>query len=261
MVRNMKKTRILNIIIALVLCGSLTACANNKHKDMSYSKVPTEINDPLEPLNRVIFGFNNAVDIVLFEPVSKAYLVIVPESIRNSVQNFMRNLRAPVMVANNLLQGDIGGAGVGTARFLINSTVGIGGLFDVANSHQGLEYEQEDFGQTLAVWGLGDGFYLVLPLLGPSSLRDTAGLAVDTFADPVRILASNDQNNEWIYYTRNGIEALDGRSRLIDSIRDLRHNSLDFYAAIRSIYAQKRSDLILENDGAAYDIPDYDDEF
>jgi phospholipid-binding lipoprotein MlaA len=127
-----------------------------------------------------------------------------------------------------LLQGQIGDAGVTVARFLVNTTAGVGGLVDVASTH-GLTYKQEDFGQTLAVWGMGDGFYLVLPIIGPSSLRDAGGLAVDTYADPVRLWAHN-TDNEWVYYTRVMVDGLDTRARLVSAVQDLRRNSLDYYA-------------------------------
>ena len=171
----------------------------------------------------------------------------------------MRNLRSPLIVGNQLLQGDLKGAGVATARFIINTTAGIGGLVDVASA-QGMPYEPEDFGQTLGVWGMGDGFYLVLPLIGPTSLRDGVGMAVDSFADPVRIVAHNTEN-DWIYYTRVGVEALDTRSRLVKAVEDLRSNSLDYYAAVRSAYAQKRNSQLRDegsSSGASAAIPNYD---
>jgi phospholipid-binding lipoprotein MlaA len=176
------------------------------------------------------------------EPIAKAYEAVTPSFVRDSVQSFMRNLKEPIVVANNLLQADFGGAGQAGARFVVNSTVGVLGLVDVAST-KGLNYEREDFGQTLATWGLGDGFYIVLPILGPSSLRDTAGLAVDTLADPVR-LATRDPNREWIYYTRTAVEVIDTRARLLAAVEDLRRNSLDYYAAVRSAYVQKRASLI-----------------
>lgn len=217
----------------------------------------TTVNDPLEGINRGIFAFNDLVDRVLIEPVARVYLAIFPGFVRDGIQNFMRNLRSPIIVANQFLQGDVKGAGVATARFLINTTAGIGGLVDVASA-QGLAYEPEDFGQTLAVWGFGDGFYLVLPIIGPSSLRDATGLAVDSFADPVRIVTDN-ADEEWIYYTRVAVEGLDTRSRLMKSIKDLRRNSLDYYAAVRSAYAQKRDALVRDQSESNTAIPDYDE--
>lgn len=253
-------TKISQRILVLTLCAmmafGLSACAKSQNPDSTYKSA--QISDPIEPVNRGIFAFNNVIDLFLFEPAAKVYDTLLPSFVKDSIQNFMRNLRAPLIVANNLLQGDLSGAGVATARFIINTTAGIGGLVDVASA-QGLAYKTEDFGQTLAVWGFGDGFYIVLPILGPSSLRDTAGLAVDTYADPLRIYAFN-HDDDWMYYTRNAVEALDTRARMLKSIQDLRRNSLDYYAAIRSAYTQKRKSLIRnETPQTAYAIPEFDE--
>jgi len=236
------QTKVLQKFFMLGLCCCLTlgvaGCASAKNDIQAASY----INDPLEPFNRGVFAFNNTLDRFLVEPTAKIYNAIFPDFFRDGVKNFMRNLRSPLIVANNLLQGDFKDAGKATARFVINTTAGIGGLIDVAAA-QGFEYQPEDFGQTLAVWGFGDGFYLVLPILGPSSLRDGTGMAVDTFADPVRLYAFN-RDEEWIYYTRNGVEGLDTRARYVRAVEDLRRNSLDYYAAVRSAYAQKRKALV-----------------
>lgn len=252
-------------MMVIALCAFLAlgtaSCARSVDPQTGYK---TGINDPIEPINRGIFAFNNVVDIVLIEPVAKLYNWVFPSFVRDGVQNFMRNLRSPLIVANQLLQGDLRGAGVATARFIINTTAGVGGLVDVA-SHKGMAYEPEDFGQTLGVWGFGDGFYLVLPIIGPSSLRDTTGLVADGLADPVRIVAHN-TDNEWIYYTRVGLEGLDTRARLVKAVEDLRRNSLDYYAAVRSAYVQKRQSLIRDEGkgtsgaaaGGAAAIPEYD---
>lgn len=246
-----------------MLCVSISACATSRDPEMAMR--PGVIADPLEPVNRFIFGFNNMLDQAIIEPVARAYRFILPEPVRDSVQNFMRNLREPVIAANNLLQGDLSGTGKGIARFGINTTVGIAGLFDVAG-WTGLEFEQEDFGQTMAVWGIGNGFYFVIPVLGPSSLRDGIGMTADAFADPLRIYTFN-VDKEWIYYTRNGVEAVDIRARLIDAIEDMRKNSLDYYAAAKSVYEQKRLSLINDEEtggtgasgGGDVDFDSYDD--
>ena len=252
-----KSAKILMMIVCAFLISATAGCAKSENPAAAYK---TDINDPIEPFNRAVFAFNNFFDILLIEPAAKIYNAVFPGFVRNSVQSFMRNLRSPLIVANNILQGDIGDAGVATARFVINTTAGIGGLVDVA-AMQGLSYEEEDFGQTLGVWGLGDGFYIVLPILGPSSLRDGTGRVVDTLADPVRIIA-NDTDNDWIFYTRNAVEGLDARARLVQAVADLRKNSLDYYAAVRSAYTQKRSSLIRdENPEASHAIPDYDEEY
>lgn len=250
--------KFLIIAFCTVLAFSTAACGN-KVTDAN-AGYKTSINDPIEPLNRGIFAVNNVLDRFLIEPVAKIYNTIFPDFVRNSVQNFMRNLKSPLIVANSLLQGDIGNAGVATARFVINTTAGIGGLVDVASA-QGFEYRPEDLGQTLAVWGFGDGFYIVLPIFGPSSLRDGIGMAGDMTADPVRIYAHN-TDNMWIYYTRGAVEGIDTRSRMIKGIDDLRRNSLDYYAAVRSAYTQKRQALIRNEstEGVSQQIPAYDEQ-
>jgi phospholipid-binding lipoprotein MlaA len=230
-------------VLCLTLVLGLNACAKPQKPGVTYNA--REISDPIEPVNRFIFGFNDILDRILIEPIAKGYKALLPSFARDAVQSFMHNLQSPLIIANNLLQGNVGDAGIATARFVINSTIGIGGLVDVAKA-QGLSYENEDFGQTLAVWGLGNGFYLVLPVFGPSSLRDAVGLAADSYADPVRIVAEN-TDNDWIYYTRAAIDGIDTRARLIKVVDDLRRNSLDYYAAVRSAYGQKRVSLIRDD--------------
>lgn len=237
------KSKIILSVLSLALFLMCAGNAEARKEESSYETLsPSEMADPIEPVNRAIFGFNNILDRMLIEPVSRGYNTVLPTPVKDSVQSFMRNLKSPLTLANNILQGKIGDAGVTTIRFLINSTIGIIGLVDVADA-QGFPYKAADFGQTLGVWGIGDGFYLVLPVLGPSSLRDTVGLAGDIYADPVRIVTSN-RDQDWIYYTRGGIQAIDTRSRMIKTIDDLRRNSLDYYAAVRSAYTQKRQNMI-----------------
>jgi phospholipid-binding lipoprotein MlaA len=251
--------KFLTIALCAFIALGTASCAKSQDPNATYKS--SELNDPIEPVNRAIFAFNNVLDIIIVEPVAKIYNAVFPGFVRDGVQNFMRNLRSPLIVANNLLQGDFGDAGVATARFVINTTVGIGGLVDVAG-RQGLAYESEDLGQTLGVWGVGNGMYIVLPIFGPSSLRDTTGMVGDYFADPLRIWTHN-TDNEWIYYTRGIVEGIDNRSRLIKAVEDLRKNSLDYYAAVRSAYAQKRAALIRDEnpDSTRANVPDYDAEY
>jgi phospholipid-binding lipoprotein MlaA len=252
----LSKNSVLTIVLCVVMALSTASCAKSTNPDDGLKT--TEISDPIEPVNRAIFGFNNVLDMILIEPAAKVYNAVLPGFVRDGVQNFMRNLRSPLIVANDLLQGNVGGAGVATARFIINSTVGIAGLVDIASS-QGLPYNQEDFGQTLGVWGFGDGFYLVLPILGPSSLRDAAGMTADAYADPLRIWTFK-TGRDWIYYTRNAVEGFDNRARLVKAVDDLRRNSLDYYAAVRSAYTQKRRAAVRnETPEASPSIPDYEE--
>lgn len=249
------KRSIIRLFSVICLAVTLQACTSSDKFHQA-----TVIPDPLEPVNRAVLQFNTGLDIILIEPLSSAYIFLLPEVVRDSVQNFFRNLRSPLYVANNVLQGDFGDAGVGAARFVINSTVGVGGLFDVA-ANQGLGFEPEDFGQTLASWGVGDGFYIVWPILGPSSLRDSVGSFADSTANPWRILAFA-RDEEALYFIGSGVEALDQRSRLLTSIRDLRGNSLDYYSSLKSVYEQRRSAVISDSVYTNnFDIPNYSYEY
>lgn len=212
-----------------------------------------EIRDPMEGVNRGIFKFNDAVDTAVLRPVAKGYRTVVPQPARTGVRNFLHNLKSPQIIANNLLQGDLTDAGNSTTRFAANTLFGLGGLIDVAGK-EGIKYEEEDFGQTLGVWGVGNSPYVVLPLLGPSSVRDTAGLVVDSYTDPVRLWLTNTDNEGW-YYAKVGVATVDKREELLDLLDDLKKNSIDYYAALRSSYAQRREAQVKDSsDDAA--LPD-----
>ena len=143
----------------------------------------------MEPINRAIFSFNNVADRIILEPVAEGYKKL-PSPLQSGMGNFLSNLRAPLVVINQVLQGQGENAIQSTGRFLVNSTVGVFGLIDVAEKI-GLEEKEEDFGQTLATWGVGDGFYIVLPLFGPSNLRDTTGMVMTMVTDPINAYAVN----------------------------------------------------------------------
>lgn len=202
------------------------------------------VGDPLEPLNRGVFEFNRIVDGLILKPATQLYTFAVPEPGRRGVSNFLANLRAPVIFFNHLLQGDGDQAGVTLGRFMINSTMGIFGIFDFA-SVVGVEPRQDaDFGQTLGVWGVGGGAYLVLPIFGPSTLRDAGGLAVDTFfLDPVPYFTDTDEQ-----LARWGATAIDTRYRFGPTIDDLEASSLDFYVAVRTAFLQNRASRIRRDD-------------
>ena len=204
-----------------------------------------EIYDPLEGINRAIFGFNNVADRVILEPVAKGYKKL-PPPIQSGVGNFINNLKLPLAAVNQLLQGQGKNAAESTGRFLVNSTIGILGLVDVADNI-GLEQKEEDFGQTLAIWGVGDGFYIVLPLFGPSNLRDTTGMVMTMMTDPINAYAAN-QGEAWAIPMRTAVNAIDQRSQIIDEVNALRDNSVDYYAAVRSSYYQNRKAAIMNTD-------------
>lgn len=207
-----------------------------------------EVHDPLEPFNRFVFAINETIDIFLLQPVAATYRFLLPEVVRDSVRNATRNLNSPVVFANELFQGKTDRASDTVVRFAINSTVGVLGLFDFATDW-GYPHYDEDFGQTLGVYGAGPGAYLVLPILGPSNIRDGIGTGVDALLDPwfyvlgaTTDLSSSERRA--IDIGRAGLEGVDLRSRNIENIDDLRRDSLDFYARIRSLYNQNRENKI-----------------
>lgn len=247
------KTRYLFNCAAVLSVLTLSACAGSSASN------DQGINDPLEGLNRTTLKMNDAADKALLLPIAKGYRAVTPQAGRTIISNFLRNLNSPIIIGNELLQGDLEGAGNATARVIINTLAGFGGILDLAEQG-GIEYEPEDFGQTLAKWGVGDGMYIMIPLLGPSTTRDTAGRLVDSYADPLRIYLFN-IDEKHIHYTRMGASVVSQREDLIEVVDDLRRNSFDYYAAMRSAYYQHRQALINDQkDGSAStDIPDYDD--
>ena len=218
---------------------------NTQPDDFETSKVEDEIYDPFEPVNRAIFSFNNVADRVVLEPVAKGYKKL-PSPIQSGISNFLSNLRAPLVVVNQLLQGQGENAIQSSGRFIINSTVGLLGIFDVAEKI-GIEEKEEDFGQTLATWGVGDGFYIVLPLFGPSNMRDTSGMLITMVTDPINAYAVS-EGEAWLVPMRTAANAVDQRSKIIDEVNALRDNSVDYYAAVRSSYYQNRKAAIANLD-------------
>ena len=223
------------------LYGAASDEVKTEPDDFKTSQVEDEVYDPIEPINRAIFSFNNAADRVILEPIAKGYKKL-PSPIQTGLSNFLSNLRAPLVVVNQILQGQGENAIQSTGRFIVNSTVGVLGFIDVADKI-GLEEKEEDFGQTLATWGIGDGFYIVLPLFGPSNLRDTTGMVMTMMTDPINSYAVS-QGEGWIVPMRTAVNAVDQRSKIIDEVNALRNNSLDYYAAVRSSYYQNRNAAI-----------------
>jgi phospholipid-binding lipoprotein MlaA len=197
-----------------------------------------EFNDPLEDLNRSIFGFNQVVDEVVLVPVAKGYRTAVPPPMRASVHDFLQNLNGPVIFANDVLQGQPSLAAQTLGRVAINSTVGVGGMFDVA-SRVGIPHHANDMGITFATYGIPEGPYIVAPVLGPTNPRDIAGQVGDSFIDPA------DQVAGWKHWYaslgRTVVSGIDVRSRNIEALADIERTSLDFYATIRSLYRQRRA--------------------
>lgn len=249
-------------LLSLCAVGSLsllTACASTQPaQDMSDY-------DPIEPVNRVVHGVNGAVDFMILYPAAMWYRDIAPEPVKTSVASFVRNLNEPLNSLNALLQGDPDQAAASMQRFIMNSTLGFLGFNDVAADF-GIAYRREDFGQTLAHYGIGGGPYIVLPLFGPSNLRDTTGLAVDYFANPLTWGAENSDTGEALYLGSAGLTALHTRYSTINQLNELQKSSIDYYAALRSLYRQQRNSLIrngapapnseIEGESASFDFDD-----
>ncbi len=241
----MRKT---NAAVFLVFGVLLSGCAGGTN-----SGLVTDAGDPLESWNRQIFAMNKTFDQALLKPAAEAYVNVIPEPAREGVHNFLTNLDSPVTFANDVLQGEFTLATQTVGRFGLNSTVGLGGLVDIATP-AGIPYHSADFGQTLGVWGVGDKPYLVLPLLGPDNPRDLTGQIADIFADPLLYL----HLRSYTYWTmgRSGAEILDTRSSNLDMLDQLERSSVDEYASVRSLYKQYRDAHIRHGKQDVKNLPD-----
>jgi phospholipid-binding lipoprotein MlaA len=208
-----------------------------------------QTNDPLEPMNRAIFAFNSEADTLFLKPVAQAYRTAVPQFGRDRVADFLQNLDEPLVFANDVLQGNGSLAMKSLERFALNTSFGVFGIMDVAKP-MGIRPHDSDFGQTLAVWGIGSGPYLVLPLFGPSSVRDAAGTGAELFADPLDIYLQSRYMN-WLVWTRFGVNAVSQREAYLDFLEDIQRTSLDYYATMRSLYRQRREGMV---DAAKKDV-------
>ena len=222
---------------------------------------PAEIKDCFENINRATLAFNQALDGMIFQPVASAYRVL-PSPLKTGISNSLDNLSTLVTIPNNILQGEVKKAGINSGRFIINSTIGILGFIDVAN-HLGFpEYEKEDYGQSLATMGIGPGCYLVLPVLGPSTVRDTtASIANFVGGDAwYNVTVNNDTHyfTDFDYYASRITAGVDFRAKNYDSIENLEKNSIDFYASVKSLYLQDRQQKILNTNKIIETLDDSD---
>lgn len=198
-------------------------------------------NDPAEPMNRIIFQGNQWIDRNALQPVARTYQTYVPDAARNGLRNVSQNLQAPAVLVNDMLQGNMGRAWITTQRFSVNSTLGGAGLFDVASDWD-LPMHRADFGQTLGVWGVGSGPDVQLPLFGSSNVRDSVGTALGFFGDPVGYVPGA----QVVQLSAAAAGMVDGRARMLPVTEDLERNSMDYYATLRSVYAQRREAFIDE---------------
>jgi phospholipid-binding lipoprotein MlaA len=236
------------ITVVTILLLSFNANAASDGELVFKKNQPSEIKDCFENLNRATFAFNQALDGILFKPVASAYRVL-PSPVRNGVSNSLDNLSNLVTIPNNIIQGNLKKAGINSGRFIINTTVGILGFVDVAQ-HLGLfENEKEDYGQSLAKLGVGPGCYVVLPVLGPSTVRDTVASLANVMGGDAwyNITVKNDTQhfNDIDYYSSKLTSGINFRAKNFDSIENLEKNSLDFYASVKSLYLQDREQKIL----------------
>ena len=253
--------------LALGLALSMAACATPPPLDDEVAIAAyEEANDPLEPMNRTIFEINRGLDAAILKPLALAYRMLFSDDIRNGVRNITRNLNTPRNFIYDVLQGEPKRARDSAARFAVNSLAGAGGMLDVMAMDTGVEgeaiaYHDEDMGQTFGVWGIGEGPYLMLPLFGPSNVRDAIGKVGDIFLDPFRFLMPNDVDTAFSI-SRRIAGGIDTRSRLIEALDEIERTSIDFYVTIRSLYRQHRAAEILNDaDGVLAPAPDIAIEF
>ncbi|HCK84380.1 MAG TPA: VacJ family lipoprotein [Hyphomonadaceae bacterium] len=214
------------------------------------------VSDPWEGANRNLYAVHDAIDEAVLEPVARGYRAITPRIFRIGLSNVLRNLRAPVTFANDVLQGESERAGVTAARFGLNTTLGLGGLMDPATD-LGFELHDEDFGQTLGAWGVEAGPYVFVPLMGPTTVRDAAGRIVDIAFDPLSW--ADIENADAVRGVRTGAAAVSSRESLIESVEDLRENSFDPYVSVRTTYTLLRQSAVRNSEERVEDLPDFGD--
>ncbi len=232
---------VLPFLLVAAVCGAAlpTAVPAEEPTPATEELAPSGADyDPLQKMNRGIFWFNDHADQYVLEPAAKGWNFVVPQGVQNSLSDFFANLRFPVVMVNNLLQGKVQPAAVDVSRFMVNTTFGIAGFFDPA-SDWGLERHHEDFGQTLGVWGVPPGPYLVLPLFGPSNPRDTGALAVDYVLSVTPLFAPG-----YATISAGAVNAVNARAQVIEEVKDAKEASLDYYVFVRNAYHQRRDALI-----------------
>ena len=238
------KNFLITLLISLILVSSVRAGTDGQN---SISKKNKPVKDCFEGLNRATFSLNQGLDKAIFKPIAKTYRTL-PSKIRVGTGNVLENLSSLITIPNNILQGEFKTAGVNTGRFIINTTVGILGMVNVAEKIGFSEFEKEDYGQTLGVWGVGAGCYLVLPVLGPSTVRDTAGSFVNILGGDPYYNASVSGNNNYLqnsdYLITKFLTGIDFRAKNLETLDNLEANSIDFYASVRSLYLQDRKQKI-----------------
>ena len=254
-------------VLALAVLASIAGCATPPPAhDKEAMAAYMEANDPLEPMNRSIFEINRGIDQLILRPIAELYRSALPDMVRNSVRSFVNHLETPNILIHDLLQGETERASDSLARFGINTAAGPLGLRDVAagdnsgDSNAGVPFHNEDLGQTLAVWGVDPGPYLMLPILGPSNARDAIGSALNFYINPINYVMPLERRLGFSL-ARKAVSGVDNRSRSIESFDEIERGAIDFYATVRSLYRQYRASQIANGRGPANPLPEMSGEF
>ena len=242
--------RLAIIIISTFLLSWSANAGSDGDLKLNKENQTKEVKDCFEKLNRATFAFNQGLDKAIIKPLAESYRDL-PDPIQRGTSNAVKNLSTLITIPNNVLQGDVKTALINTGRLVINTTVGLLGTIDVANKMGFPKYVKEDYGQTLGAWGIGPGCYVVLPVLGPSTIRDTAGSFINVMGGDPWYNASAHGNNEFlsdgVYLTSKALSGIDFRADNLESFDNLEKNSIDFYASVRSLYVQDRENKIKNN--------------
>jgi phospholipid-binding lipoprotein MlaA len=234
-------------LISIFLLSFNANAASDGELLLSENEKPKKIKDCFEKLNKVTFSFNQGLDKAIITPIAKGYRNL-PDPIQKGTSNAVKNLSTLITIPNNVLQGDVKTAVINTGRLVVNTTVGLLGIIDAANKMGFPKYVKEDYGQTLGAWGVGPGCYLVLPILGPSTIRDTAGSFANVLGGDPWYNASVHGNNEFlsegVFLTSKALSGVEFRANNIESLDNLEKNSVDFYASVKSLYLQDRENKI-----------------
>ena len=238
--RSVRSSSAVALAVSALSLALLSGCATPPPADDPDAVAEyDQTNDPFEPTNRAIFDFNMAADRAVFKPVAEGYRDYVPEYARDRIHDAIDNWRGPLRFLNDIAQGDIDHAVETFIRFTFNTGFGIGGLFDLSTP-SGIPNHQTDTGATFAVWGVGEGPYLMLPILGPSNPRDLAGWAVDYEFDPVDFRLAQFDGYRWVSETRGAVSGIDKREHNLDAMNEVERSALDLYSSVRSLYRQHR---------------------
>lgn len=247
------KTLAKHSFLTVILAFSVVGCSS-----ANYDNTQTPgMTDPIESVNRKIFAFNALVDKTVINPALDGYRTVVPTPVRKGINNALTNIQSPVYFANNLLQGDVTGAGKVLFSAIVNTFVGFGGLLDIAG-YEGYETDKEDFGQTLAVWGINHGPYIVVPVFGPTTARDGSGYIIDSFADPIFWYSKN-TDRKFVHFNKTFASYANARNNLKDALEELERSSIDYYASVRSSYYQSRETAISDGEQSAAASEAFDD--